>query len=266
MKRLVSLALLIGAIALAGCTRIGNGEVGLRQNFNKTIEANELQAGSLNQTLIGDVLVFKVQDVGVSVDNLTPQAADNAALKDFDATAIYSINPKAVSDIWTTKNRAFHTVDEHNDIMLMNGYVKQVLQNASFKAVRAYESLKLNDNRSQIESAIKEGMQAMLREEHLDTSIVVSQVQVRTMAPADSIVESANALVRAKNELATKTVEVQTAAKEAERIAALNANSKAIDYMNAQANLKIAEGIASGRVHTIVVPFDFKGIVNTASK
>jgi hypothetical protein len=32
--------------------------------------------------------------------------------------------------------------------------------------------------------------------------------------------------------------------------------------MNAMANLKIAEGVAAGKVHTIVVPYDFKGIVN----
>ena len=35
-----------------------------------------------------------------------------------------------------------------------------------------------------------------------------------------------------------------------------------IAYMQAQANLKIAEGIAAGKVNTIVVPVDFKGMVN----
>jgi hypothetical protein len=32
--------------------------------------------------------------------------------------------------------------------------------------------------------------------------------------------------------------------------------------MQAQAAMKIAEGIANGKVNTIVVPMDFKGIVN----
>jgi hypothetical protein len=32
--------------------------------------------------------------------------------------------------------------------------------------------------------------------------------------------------------------------------------------MNAMANMKIAEGVANGKVATIVVPYDFKGIVN----
>jgi hypothetical protein len=46
-------------------------------------------------------------------------------------------------------------------------------------------------------------------------------------------------------------------------MAALANNSgQSIAYMQAQANMKIAEGIASGKVHTIVVPMDFKGMVN----
>jgi hypothetical protein len=83
--------------------------------------------------------------------------------------------------------------------------------------------------------------------------------------PADDIIASANAVVTAQNALRAKEIEVETAKKEAERIAALNANSKAIDYMNAQANMKIAEGVASGKVQAIVVPYDFKGIVNAGS-
>jgi len=46
-------------------------------------------------------------------------------------------------------------------------------------------------------------------------------------------------------------------------MAALSSNSgQSIAYMQAQAQMKIAEGIAAGRVHTIVVPMDFKGMVN----
>ena len=51
--------------------------------------------------------------------------------------------------------------------------------------------------------------------------------------------------------------------KESERTAALAANStQSIAFMNAQAQLKVAEGVANGKVHTVVVPYDFKGIVN----
>lgn len=249
---------------LGACTRVETGEVGLRQNFSKTWEPEELLPGSFNQTIIGKVQTFKVQDVAVEANDMTPLAQDNSTIKDFDLTAIYSVNPKAVNELWTTKNKSFHVMDERsNDILLMHNYVKLALRNAAYKAVRQYPSLKLSDNRAQMETFIREQMNETFAGEKLADKVTVSQVQVRSVLPADSIVESANALVRAENELKTKEVEVQTAMKEAQRIAALNANAKAIDYMNAQANYMIAEGVKAGKVHTIVVPFDFKGIVQT---
>jgi regulator of protease activity HflC (stomatin/prohibitin superfamily) len=149
-----------------------------------------------------------------------------------------------------------------DDILLMQNYIALSARNAAYKVARGYESLKMADNRPLIEQQIRDNILKTLTDEKLGDKIIVSQVQVRAITPADVIVNSANELVRAQNELKTKEVEVQTAKKEAERIAALNANAGAIGYMNAMANLKIAEGVAEGKVHTIVVPYDFKGIVN----
>ena len=67
-------------------------------------------------------------------------------------------------------------------------------------------------------------------------------------------------MVKAKNELKQKEVEVKTAEAEARRIAALNTNSGAIQYMDAQARmkqadaaLKVAEAIASFKGNTLVI-------------
>ncbi len=246
-----------------GCTRIETGEVGLRINFDKTTDPTERLPGSFNQTLVGSIVTFKIQDVAVAVDNMTPLASDNSTIKDFDMTVVYNINPTAVSELWTTKNRTFHGLSETGgDILLMQNYVALSARNAAYKVAREYESLKMADNRQLIEQGIRDNIVKTLSEEKLAEKITVSQVQVRAITPADIIVSSANDLVRAQNELKTKEIEVQTAKKEAERIAALNANAGAIGYMNAMANLKIAEGVAAGKVNTIVVPYDFKGIVN----
>ena len=258
-------ALLLTSMLLlsSGCTRIGTGEVGLRINFDKTTDPAERLPGTFNQTIIGDILTFKIQDVAVAVDNMTPLASDNSTIKDFDMTVVYNINPSAVSELWTSKNRTFHGISEKDkDILLMQNYVALSARNAAYKVARGYESLKMADNRPLIEQQIRENIIKTLTEEKLADKITVSQIQVRAITPADIIVNSANELVRAQNELKTKEVEVQTAKKEAERIAALNANAGAIGYMNAMANLKIAEGVANGKVNTIVVPFDFRGIVN----
>jgi regulator of protease activity HflC (stomatin/prohibitin superfamily) len=120
----------------------------------------------------------------------------------------------------------------------------------------------MNDSRTEIEAKLLDQIRETLKGEKLDGSLLVSQVQVKSIAPSAAVSNAANQLVQAKAELAAKEVQVSTAKKEAERIAALNANAGAISYMNAQAQMKIAEGIAEGKVQTIVVPYDFKGIVN----
>ena len=264
-KLAIFIGILAGLLVLAvsGCTRIETGEVGLRVNFDKTTDPTERLPGSFNQTLVGDIITFKIQDVAVSVDNMTPLASDNSTVKDFDMTVVYNVNPAAVSELWTTKNKTFHgSTEKGGDVLLMQNYVALTARNAAYKVAREYESLKMADNRPAIEQKIREIIAKTLAEEKLADKITVSQIQVRAITPADVIVASANDLVRAQNELKTKEVEVQTAKKEAERIAALNANAGAIGYMNAMANLKIAEGVANGKVQSIVVPYDFKGIVN----
>lgn len=266
MRMGICAGLLAGLTLLTGCVRIETGEVGLRVGIDKQISGTELLPGSFNQTLVGDVLTFPVRDIAVQLDNKNPLTADNSTLKDFDLTMVYSISPSSVSDLWTTKSRSFHAFDSHDkDWVLMHAFMSTVANNAAYKAVRGYKALEVADNRARIEDEIKRIVGETLRAEKLDQALSVTLVQVRNVMPADDIIASANAVVTAQNALRAKEIEVQTAKREAERIAALNANAKAIEYMNAQAQLKIAEGIAGGKVQAVVVPYDFKGIVNVGA-
>jgi hypothetical protein len=144
----------------------------------------------------------------------------------------------------------------------MYNYIQNITKNAIYKSARKYDALTMNDARQNIEIEVKEIINNTLEEEHLENAINISQILVRAIVPADAIVESANNLVRAKNALLQKEVEVGTATKEAERIGVLNANKGAVEYMNAMALMNISEGIKEGKVSAIVVPYDFKGIVN----
>jgi len=265
MKKSV-LAIVMLAVFATGCTRIETGEVGIRVGFDKQVKPDELLPGSLNQILIGDVLTFSVKDVQVDVVDLTPLASDNSTIKDFDLSIIYSINPTSVAEIWVDKNKSFHAQSKSGDILLMYNYLQQVARNAAYKSARKYKSLEMSDNRAAMEIDVREQMVKSLTDEKLDTSINVQQVLIRNIMPADNIIESANELVKSQNELKKKEVEVQTAKKEAERISALNANKGAIEYMQAMALMNISEGIRDGKVNTIVVPQDFRGMVNVTPK
>lgn len=263
-KKLLTAPLLLAAVVglgVSGCTIIETGEVGLRVNFDRTVEQTELLAGSFNQTIIGRVMTFPIKDVVVQVSDLQPLAKDNSTMKDFDVTVVYSITPSAVSDLYVNKNKSFHSNAPDGDILLMYSYIQQTARNAVYKVARRYEALTMNDNRPSIEQEIRESINETFASEKL-TGVNISQVQVRAIVPSDAVRLSADALVRAKNEEKTKIVEVEIAKKEAERIAALNANKGAIEYMNAQANMKIAEAVAAGKVQTIILPYDFKGMVS----
>jgi hypothetical protein len=258
--------LLCLSLLTVACSRIETGEVGVRIGFDKQVAPGELQPGTFNQTIVGSVLTFQVKDVGVNVTHLQPIAKDNSTMKEVDAVIIYNVNPTSVSEIYSTKNRSFHSISPEGDILLMSNYVQQVARNAIFKSARKYEALLMNDNRQVMEQEVRQTMTETLKEEGLDSSITISQVLLKVILPADAVVNSANNLVRAKNELLQKEVEVRTATKEAERIAILNANKGAIEYMNAMATQKIAEGIANGKVNTIIVPVDFKGMISVPNK
>jgi regulator of protease activity HflC (stomatin/prohibitin superfamily) len=260
MKKFV-LAIMI-ALSAAACTRIPTGEVGLRVNFDKTIEDKELVAGSINQTIIGDVEKFPVKEISAEVVDLSPLAADNSTMKDFDIAIIYNLNPNSVAELYTKKSHSFHATAESGETLLMYSYLQLTARNAVYKEARKYAALEMNDKRSIIESDILQTMKETLVAEGLGNDIIISQVQVKSIVPSDAVKHSADNLVKAQNEQKQKEVEVGTAKLEAERIAALNANAGAISYMQAQAQMKIAEGIADGKVQTVVVPYDFKGMVN----
>lgn len=259
MKKLL---LAVAATSLfTACTRIETGEVGLRIGLDKQVNMTELQPGSFNQTLVGDVITMPVRDINLALNDLNAQTADNSTLADYDITVIYSINPASVAELWTTKSKGFHAMD-NGDYFLMYNYMTTLARSAAYKAARKHEALKVADNRTQMEVDIVEGMRDALKNEKLDSSLTVTQVQIRAVAPAKSVVDSANNVLAAQNALKTKLIEVDTAKAEAQRLAALSDSKQAITYMNAKAMADIAEGIKNGNVKAVVVPYDFRGIVN----
>lgn len=258
----VLLALTI-ALASVGCTRIGTGEVGVRVDAYNLVQGTEMMPGSIPQTLIGSVLVFPTKDINVSLENKTPMTSDDTPLADFDITVVYSINPASVAELYSNKSKSFHGVEKDGDVILMHPYMMTLVNNASYKVVRQYKSLEVADNRAKIEFEIRNAVHEQLKAEKLDTALSLTVVQIRNILPNADILKSATNYVRAQNELKIKQTEVEIAKKESERMAALSSNSgQSIAYMQAQAQMKIAEGIAAGKVNTIVVPMDFKGMVN----
>jgi hypothetical protein len=253
MKRIVTMSILAAAVLATGCTRIETGEVGLRVGFDKQVKNEELLPGSFNQIIIGDVLTFPVKEVAVKVDDITPQAKDNSTMKDFDLTIIYNINPSQIAELYNSKNKSFHA-NHNGDTYLMYNYIFNAARNATYKAARKYEALDMGDNRTAIEQEVRETITKTLADEKLDGTITITQVLVRNIIPADTIVASANELVKAKNELKTEEIKVATARKRNE---SMQANPTMIPLMKAEAEAQYLRdmpgAIANFKGQTLII-------------
>ena len=255
MKKFLMVATLaIAALFSTGCTRITDGEVGVRVTATGTIQGAELGTG-YHQTMMGDVLQFPVRDLTVPLNDAKPLTADNSALADFDVSIVYSVSPTAVAELYTKKAKSFHLRSPDGDVYLMYNYMSTLVNNAVYKSVRGYKSLDVADNRVKIEMEIRELVQQQLKEEKLETSLILSAVQVRNIQPNADILKAATDLVRSQNELKIKQNQVAIAEAEAKRMQALSSNSaSSIAYMKAQAELTIAEAVREGKVTTLLIP------------
>jgi hypothetical protein len=254
MKSVLKISAIVAALSLAtGCTRIETGEVGLRVGFDKQVSTGELLPGSFNQVIIGNVITFPVKEISVKVEDMTPLAKDNSTMKDFDTLVTYNINQAQVAEIYNSKNRSFHAVHD-GDVYLMYNYIFNAARNAIYKAARKYEALEMGDARQAMETEIKEQIIRTLAEEKLDGTIVIGQVLIRNIIPADSVVASANELVKAKNEYKTEEVKVATAKKRNE---SMQANPMAIPLLKAEAEAEamrqLPVAIANFKGQTLVI-------------
>ena len=254
MKSVLKISAIVAALSLAtGCTRIETGEVGLRVGFDKQVKTEELLPGSFNQTIVGSVMTFPIKEISVKVEDMTPLAKDNSTMKDFDALVTYNINQAQVAEIYNSKNRSFHS-SYNGDTYLMYNYIFNATRNAIYKSARKYEALEMGDARQAMETEIKEQVTRTLADEKLDGTIVIGQVLIRNIVPADSVVASANELVKAKNEYKTEEVKVATARKRNE---SMQANPMAIPLLRAEAEADavraLPRAIAEFKGQTLVI-------------
>lgn len=260
MKKILIVLAAAGVVSLTGCTRVETGHVGIRTTFNGSIEPEELGVG-FHQTLIGTVHTYVANEITWKIDNLTPQTKDRSQLEDLDLAYTYSVNPHSIADL-VVRYKGRDAEADNGDRYPLALYVENVVKTSTTDVISKYDALEANEKREEIRNKIRVQAEAMFKEDGLQEAVQIHQVFVKNLQLSKAIMQSANAVIISQNELKTKEFEVQTAKKEAERLVALSQNHANIDYMNAKSLSDIAEGVKSGKVNTIVVPFDFKGIVN----
>lgn len=244
----------------AGCTRITDGEVGVRMTTSGSIEDKELGTG-YHQTLFGTIKEFPIRDISMNVENHKPTTSENSPMGDFDATLIYSINSGSVAELYKSKSKSYHSTDNDGGVRLMYNYLWGTVGNAIQKTVRKYKQLEVADNREKMEVEIAQTIREQLVKDGLEKDIHINTVRVTSAQPNPVILEAATNLVKSENELKIANNRVALAKSEAERQDALAKNGPAtIAYMNAQSQMMIAEAVRGGKVQTILIPHNITAI------
>ena len=263
--KLVFLGLLFSMVA--ACGRIDTGHTGVRTNWDKTVDSQVVRPGPY-MSVTSEVQQYVTNEVTFEIKDLQPQTLDKSYLKDLDFSYTYKVTSNDLPNLVTDfKNRTAVYGDDHYPMGL---YVDTQIRAAAFTAAGKFNAMDANAHRSEIEADIIQIATNKFKEEKLDGIIKVSQVTIRNIEVDPKLQDAVVRQLNAQTENKTKDIEIDTANKETKRIEALQAagnstaNAGYIALLNAQSNAKIAEGIANGRVNTIVVPSDFKGIVNTA--
>lgn len=260
LSKVAIASLVVGSFFLTGCGEVvENGEVGLRRhNWTGKIDTQELNQG-FHSTWSSDILIFSTRENIFSVTDLNPITKNKTVMADFDVNINYSIDPRYISEMYTRYSKTYHETNDKGEILPMVGFIARFVNSAVNKAVGKYEALDINTNRSEIENDIKARLTQALREEGLGNKIFINSVNITNAQLPKSLVESVNRQVAAQAELAAKTIEVQTAKQEAERIRYLASQSDGnyVRLLEAQ-----AMKIAAEKGGLIIVPHNFNSLGN----
>lgn len=262
MKSFIStiIATVLLVALTSGCTRVETGHVGVRVAFNGQIEPAELGVG-FHQTFIGNVRTYVANEITLQLNDLHPQTKDRTTLSDLDLAFTYSIAPNAIADL-VVRYKGRDMEAAHGDIYPLGLYVTNVVQTATTDVFARYDALTANENREKIVEEVKVRVSQLLEQEKLSSQVRLHQIFIKNLDIAQELKSSVLQVIKAQNELTAKSFEVSTARKEAERLVLLSTNKGNIDYMNAKSLSDIAEGVKNGKVQTMVIPYNFNGILS----
>lgn len=261
-KKIIIAALV--ASSVVGCTRITDAETGIRQSFSGEIEDQVLSQG-LHQTVVGDIIKVSKRNLVLNV-SATPIVAEKVPLAEFEAKVNYGIVPENAAIAYKTE-KAQHITTEDGDVYLLGQYVQYVANSAINDVVSKYKALEVNDNRTKIETEIKDAINKKLKEQGKDRFVKVNEINILKVTPPKSIMDSSMAIVTSQNALKTKQNELETAKVETEikRVLAENANEQYVDLLRAESEKIKAEAMLEaakkGTLNTmVIVPEKFTSI------
>lgn len=214
MKKLLVIALLAASTLTVGCGRIETGYIGVRTDFNKTVETVEVPVGFYGAVLTS-VDEYVIKETEIQFDNLTPKAKDNLSLADLDVSVFYTINPAQVAEVIIKyAGQTFQSKD--GDKYPGWGLITTTARGAIYDSVSKFDSLLVHTQRNELEAIIKDRVQQDL-DLNDKGAFTITRVIVRQLVTDKSLEASIQQSVRVQKEIEAKKQQIDVARAEAER-------------------------------------------------
>jgi regulator of protease activity HflC (stomatin/prohibitin superfamily) len=265
MKKLI-IAVAV-ASTLIGCGRIGTGEVGVRTNFNKTIETTELQPGWFGAVLTS-VDHFDIKETEVAFNDMRPKAKDNLSLQDMDISVFYKVNPEMVADL--TVKYAGMSAKQDNVYYPAFELISRMGRGAIYDTTAQYDSLTIHNKRNDLETSILNRLQSDL-DKNDSGAFTITKVIVRNLTTDPALESAIQQAVRVEKEIQAKKQQIELARAESERLrveaeGAAKANIIIANSITPQLielrRIEAMSRFAGAGTHTVILPSDTKSLVN----
>lgn len=199
MKKLIAIVFaLVAATQLSGCMgRIETGNVGVRTNFNGTVD-HKVESEGFYTAIVGHVDEYTLKQVGIELNELKPKAKDNLSLKDLDVTVFYHVLPNMIRPL-VVKYTGQSVQSNHGFYYPAYSLVKSVAESESATAVSHLDSLVIHTRRDDLADAIKKTIQEKLDFSDPNT-FVIDRVVIRRVLTDESIEASIRNVVNKEKE------------------------------------------------------------------
>lgn len=209
-----SLLIVLLAFLAVGCGRIGTGHVGVRTDFNKTVESVELQPGWYG-AVFTSVDEFVIKETEMPLNDMKPKAKDNLSLRDLDVSIFYTVNPGMVSDV-LVKYAGMSQIGGDGFWYPAFSLVERVGRGAVYDATAQFDSLTIHTRRSELETAIHQRVQSEM--DKSDKGVfVVTKVIVRQVVTDPALEQAIQQSVQVQKQIEAKKGQIDLARAEAER-------------------------------------------------
>lgn len=254
-------------VFVVGCGRIETGNVGVRTDFNKSVNTTEINPGWY-AALFTSVTEYSVKEIEIALNDMRPKAKDNLSLADLDVSVFYKMSPDKVSEMAIKYSGMQERFDDGTWAPSF-GLVTRFARGAVYDEIAKYDSLTVHTKRTELENGVLGAIQSTLNKDDPDT-FTITKVVVRQLTTDQSLEESIRTTVKVQKEIEAKNQQVLLAVAEAKRLN-VEAEGQAVANKTIAASItpqlielrriEAMQKFAGEGTHTVVLPSDTRALV-----